>query len=495
MRYVLEGPAPDPSQPAYDIAVPPSEPVILTGLSLADALDRIGQESARLRWIESDGVIVVRFTPAGTGLLDQRMARYSVTGANARTAMGALVSVLAPAWDQAARVSIWPRPAPNPRSPTPPPDLSTAVVSATMQNTTVGEVLARLARESRSWSWAIHYERLPASIETAQLRLLSGRDVIVASAEGGQDPRRPPTTARTGFDITNQIWPPLAAFADAAGVSVGFEQARGHQASGPAGPRSATLYLGDVEPAAAIARIVARLTLHVAGTGGRFVVFPKSGSSSVLSRTLPSFVRVNEPFLDVVNDLFGRVGAETMRDVQPQALRPGTTGSLEAARQPVTVELREPTTVRAAIEQLCVAVRCNSWAFRAGGPTMGRAGYDLEMHGPNGLSIRRMATLLSQRRPSRRPSSCCRRSWTGICHGCIRWDRGRSVLTSRWPAPRGCPSGSSCVRRNGRTAILVTRGDRGCRSLRPPWCRENSASSSICCSSASRTTGCACGRA
>jgi hypothetical protein len=309
--------------------------------------------------------------------------------------MGTLVTVLAPAWDQAARVSIWPRPAPNPRSPTPPPDLSTAVVSATMQNTTVGEVLARLARESKSWSWVIHYERLPASIETAQLRLLSGRDVIVASAEGGQDPRRPPTTARTGFDITNQIWTPLAAFADAAGVSVSFEQARGHQASGPAGPRSATLYLGDVEPAAAIARIVAYDSRYTwQEQGGRFLVFPKSGSSSVLSRTLPSFVRVNEPFLDVVNDLFGRAGAETIRDVQPQALRPGTTGSLEAARQPVTVQLREPTTVRAAIEQLCAAVRCNSWAFRAGGPTMGRAGYDLEMHGPNGLSIRRMATVL-----------------------------------------------------------------------------------------------------
>ena len=395
VRYVLEGPAPDPDAPLYDIAAPPGAPVILTGLTLGDALDRIAVESPRFIWAETDNVIVARFTAPGTGLLDARLQRFSVSKANARTVMGALIAALAPSWDQAARISIWPRPTPNPRSPTPPPALSTAVVSLSRQNTTVADVLTRLARESESWSFNIQHERAPASIDTAQLRLLAGRDIVVASAAGGQDPRRPPTTATIGFDINNQLWPVLAAYADSAGLSVGFEQARGHQATGPAGPRTATLYLTGLTPASAIARIVAYDSRYAwEERGGRFVVFPKSGSSSILSRALPSFVRVNEPILDVVGDLLGRLGAETIRDGQPLALRPGTSGSPEAARQLVTVELREPTTLRAAIERLCAAVGCSSWAFRAGGPAMGRAGYDLEMHGPNGLSIRRTATVL-----------------------------------------------------------------------------------------------------
>src|SRR5678816_4207743 len=104
------------------------------------------------------------FATTSASVLDQRLARFSVTGANARSAMGALVSQLAPEWDQAARIGIRSR-SMNSLSPTPPPDVSTAVVSVTMRNETIVDVLARLARESASWSWTIRYEHGPGVMD------------------------------------------------------------------------------------------------------------------------------------------------------------------------------------------------------------------------------------------------------------------------------------------------------------------------------------------
>ena len=57
--FGAEGPAIDAEVPLVDFAAVPDRSITLTGLTLGGALDAIVRANGRLRWVESDGVIVV----------------------------------------------------------------------------------------------------------------------------------------------------------------------------------------------------------------------------------------------------------------------------------------------------------------------------------------------------------------------------------------------------------------------------------------------------
>ena len=401
VRYVLESPVPDQSEPQFDLAAPQADSMILTGLTVGDALDRVAKETSRFAWKESDGVIVARFTTTSASVLDQRLSRFSVTGANARAAMGALVSLLAPEWDQAARIGIRARSI-NPLSPTPPPDVSNAVVSVNMRNETVVDVLARLARESRSWSWTIRYERAPGVLDNASVLLYSGRDAIAATGPRVPDPTPPGTLSPFNIRLTNDLWSALASYVRVANVTLSYEQGRGYTAT-PGALQSGYIDVTGLKPAEAIARIVAHDSRYAwQERGGRFVVYPKVGSQSVLDTPLPSFVRISEPFIDVLGDLLGRIGQATVRPSRP----PGDRFQAEAEerlRRPVTIELREPTTLRVAIDQLCAAFGSASWSFGGGSSPNGQAQYGISIQTSDGGSTTRAFSIPEAAGPSRPP--------------------------------------------------------------------------------------------
>ena len=95
VRYGIEGPALDPSVPQFDFARPPSPNRTLTGLELGDALDIVARANPRVRWSESDGMVVVRVTNPNS-FLDKRIRRYAVENASPRIALEALIRELAP---------------------------------------------------------------------------------------------------------------------------------------------------------------------------------------------------------------------------------------------------------------------------------------------------------------------------------------------------------------------------------------------------------------
>ena len=401
VRYVLESPVPDHTVPQFDLAAPQPESIILTGLTVGDALDRVAKEQPRFVWSESDGVIVARFTTSRATVLDQRLSRFGVTGANARTAMGALVSLLAPEWDQAARIGIRARSI-NSLSPTPPPDVSTAVVSVTTRNETVVDVLARLARESRSWSWTIRYEHAPGVMDNASVALYAGRDAVVATGPRVSEPVPPGTLNPFNIRLTNDLWSALASYVRVAKVSLSYEQGRGYTAT-PGALQSGYIDVTGLKPAEAIARIVAHDSRYAwQERDGRFVVYPKVPSTSVLDAQLPSFVRINEPFADVLGDLLGRIGESTVRPSRP----PGDRFQAEAEerlRRPVTIELREPTTLRAAIDRLCEAFESASWSFRGGSSPNGQGEYAISIQTSDGGSTTRAFSIPEAAGPSRTP--------------------------------------------------------------------------------------------
>ena len=401
IRYVLESPVPDHTVPQFDLAAPQGESIILTGLTVGDALDRVAKESPRFAWRESDGVIAARFTTSSASVLDQRLPRFSVTGANARTAMGALVSLLAPEWDQAARIAIRARSI-NPLSPTPPPDVSTALASVTMRNETVADVLARLARESRSWSWVIQYDRAPAVMDNTSVTVYSGRDAIVAAGPRVSEPVPSGTLNPHDIRLTNDLWSALASYVRVAKVTLSYEQGRGYTGT-PGALQSGYVDVTGLKPAEAIARIVAHDSRYAwQERGSRFVVYPKVGSQSVLDAPLPSFVRISEPFIDVLGDLLGRIGQSTVRPSRP----PGDRFQAEAEellRRPVTIELREPTTLRAAIDRLCEAFGSASWSFRGGSSPNGQGEYAISIQTSDGGSTTRAFSIPEAAGPSRTP--------------------------------------------------------------------------------------------
>jgi hypothetical protein len=271
-----------------------------------------------------------------------------------------------------------------------------------MRNETVVDVLARLARESGSWSWTIRYEHGPGVMDNASVALYAGRDAIFATGPRVADPVPPGTLNPFNIRLTNDLWSALASYVRVANVTLSYEQARGHIAI-PGALQSGYIDVTDLKPADAIARIVAHDSRYSwQERDGRFVVYPKVGSQSVLDAPLPSFVRINEPFIDVLGDLLGRIGQSTVRPSRP----PGDRLQAEAEerlRRPVTIELREPTTLRAAIDRLCAAFGSASWSFRGGANPSGQGEYGISIQTSDGGSTSRSFSIPEAAGPSRPP--------------------------------------------------------------------------------------------
>jgi hypothetical protein len=169
------------------------------------------------------------------------------------------------------------------------------------------------------------------------------------------------------------------AYAEVARVPVGVEPLPG--------PREMRFVRGvppinveGLSPRQAIAFIMAHDSRYEwAERDGRFVIKPKAGAAdrSVLDTTMPSFVRSQEPFEQVIAGFIARLGAEESRGVP---MRPGRTpvpaGTLDAARQkPITVSIRRPTSARDVLEAICRAVGPVSWVLRD--PPSGSGMYSL----------------------------------------------------------------------------------------------------------------------
>ena len=397
--FVLEGAPVDPDVPQVDLAQPPGQTIFLTGLTVGAALDRIGRENPRFRWVERDNVIVARISPSSGGVLAMRVPRFVIADANARSAMGALIEGAAPSWDAAARIAIGRRPALVPGLPERPAAPVRPVSVSLTAPAIVEDILVRLARESGGWSWTVQYDRIPASIDTATITLLDRHELVTATSPSVQ-PRTPRIDAavmRPGRDLPAM----LAEYARTAGIAINIEQVPGMPQLML--PRLPDFDLTGVPPATAIRRLVAHDSRYEwTERDGRFIVRPRRSSPSLLDTTVQSFVRVDEPFEAVLSDLLTRAGAET-RSAAVRSGRAAGAALAEAGQRPVTVEFRSPVTVREVLDALASGAGGASWSLRGGPIQPGRGSYELTIHRPDGWSVSRAFTVSEPVRPSRAP--------------------------------------------------------------------------------------------
>lgn len=398
VRFVLEDAPVDPDRPQVDLARPAGHTIILTGLSVGAALDRIRRENPRFRWAERDGVIVASFLPPGAGVLAMSVPRLSMTDANSRTAMGALIDTMAPAWDASARITIGPRARLTPGLPDRPVPAAQLVSINIATPTRVEDVLVRLARESRAWSWTVQYDRVPASLDTAKITIIDANDVVTATSPSitPRPARFDANTPRPGRDLPSL----LTEFARTAGVVINIEHL--------SVPPELMLYrvpdfdLTSVPPATTVRRLVAHDSRYEwTERDGRFIVRPKGTSNSILDTTVPAFVRAGEPLDDVLTDLLTRLGAVPRS--MPAGAGRGRGGASEAERKLVTVEFRTPTSARDVLDALAAQAGGASWSFRGGPSFSGRSSYDVTLRGPDGWTVSRAFTLNETVRPTRPP--------------------------------------------------------------------------------------------
>jgi hypothetical protein len=405
VRFGLEGPALDPAIPLVDFARPPEQVVVLSGLTIREALDKLVAANPRFRWSESDGMIVARIASNGGSLTDRRLPQFVVVNASPRAAMEALVKALAP--DRAGfGIMGMGRPAAGREGA--PPTREGKDVSLSLDKPTVLAVLNALSRDNGALSWMIRYERAPAGIDTAAITFIESGEMVMANPPGSIDPMRPAPSTMLRVPIFGELLTMINEYRRFDGASISFEQLP--QIGGTRSVRGVPpLNLSGLPPAEAIRRIVAHDSRYeMVERPGRFLIRPKSGASSPLDTVLPSFVRVDEPFDAAVGGLLQRLSLESVSMASPQVTtgRGGTqTGAIEAAKQkPVSVSFREPTTVRDVLDALCQALGSVSWTLRAQAMTVGRTYYVLEINSPEGWTLSRSFTPSAAVAPLKRPT-------------------------------------------------------------------------------------------
>jgi hypothetical protein len=400
VRFGAEGPALDPAVPLVDFARAPEQSLTLTGLTVGDALDAIVRVTPRLRWSESDGMIVVRMTNRDS-LLDRRIRRFAVDAATPRAALEALIRQLAPERISAEGLAGFA--ATTQELDARLPARAGRDVSLALDNVTLLAVLTAISRENGALSWTVSYARAPASIATATIVFRESARLAVAGPPQPAPAAAPPGT-RPGpelrrLPVTGDVVSMLTTYSETARVPIGVERIPGLPAS-PFRPVTPPLDLEGLPPRRAVAIIVAHDSRYVwTERSGRFLVKPKPGEAgpTLLDTPLPSFVRSKEPFESVLVGLLGRLGIEDsralpMRPTGPTIILPA--GTLDAARQrPVDVSLRRATTARAALDAICHAAGRLSWVLRDESAGLGVDRFSLQITSPDGWRYSRSFTV------------------------------------------------------------------------------------------------------
>ena len=405
VRFGIEGPALDPAVPLVDFGKPVENIVVLTGLTLGDALDRLAAGNPRFHWREADGMIQARVSSAGPTLTDRRLPGFVLVNASPRAALEALIKAVAPARGTAGIMGMG-RPAAGREGG--PPTRVGKDVSVSLDKPTVLDVLNAVSRENGAMSWTIRYERAPATIDTATIAFSESGEYATAVPPGMVDPTAPQPGNAVRVSVFSDLATMLAQYREQTGVLVNFELLP--PVPGPRSSRSMPpLTLTGLPPAAAVRRIVAHDSRYeVVERSGRFLVKPRAGGphTSPLDTVLPSFVRVDEPFDAAVGGLLQRLSLESSStgSFQSGGGRGSNTAAIEAIRQkPVSVSFPKPTTVRDVLDALCAAAGPLSWSLRAQSVMSGRSFYNLEISSPEGWTLPKSFVIATPTTPSRRP--------------------------------------------------------------------------------------------
>jgi len=159
VRYGLEGPAWDPNVPPIDLAQTREDSVQLSGRRLGEALDALVKAVPNYRWTEADGLIIVRATPSGQGVLDRQIARFTLTDASPRVAIEAIVAAIDPARPRGLGLQGFGRPGTGAGTT---PGKTGRNVTLNLTNVTLQTVLSAIARANGAMTWTVQYDRAPA---------------------------------------------------------------------------------------------------------------------------------------------------------------------------------------------------------------------------------------------------------------------------------------------------------------------------------------------
>lgn len=202
VRHGIEQAPPTAETAQIDFGRRPDGTVILDGITVREALDRIVREDPRYEWGESDGRILVRtIGTRGSGALDARVAQFAVTNVSFIDALAALVHAIdplrpAPAVIQfgltleiggsEARPGITRPAGTEPRAAGPRNADGQKLITLALGEATVLEALDAIARAHGELSWSVHYDVGGERFENATIsltgRTLSAR-AVSANAE------------------------------------------------------------------------------------------------------------------------------------------------------------------------------------------------------------------------------------------------------------------------------------------------------------------------
>ena len=402
VRLGIEGPALPVGQPSFDFAHPPDHRLTLTGLTVAQALDKVAEADPNFHWTTQAGALVGRFA-TGPTLLDRKLDRFVVADASPRAALSALIAALDPARSGQGIVGMGRAPAG--RADQPPSRLGRNV-SVALDHPTVGDVLTALMREDSALSWRVAYQEAPATYENAQINLLEGDDVVsampAASLSAPQTVRPAATFVIGGSDLFS-LHQGFAHFMS--GLKLGFEglplpASRSFISTTP-------VVLGGLPPEETLRRLTAYDSRYeTVQINGRFVTRPKAGAREAepFAATLPAFSRSDEPFNVVLTDLTTRLGATTATDVvtpSPTPLPAGTPttppgaprsadaqASAEVVRsRAISVSWPAGRSVSEAISALADAINARSWTLRGTELPSGTTTYQLMFDTDAGFSF------------------------------------------------------------------------------------------------------------
>jgi hypothetical protein len=380
VRYGLEGPAWDPAAPPIDLARLVSNPVPLGGRRLGEALDLIMKAAPQYRWAERDGLIVVRSTADGAGILDRRVPQFALTDASPRGSLEQVMAAIDPARPRNVGLVGFGRQASGAGFK---PERIGRNVTISMKDATLQAILGAIARENGALSWTIKYDRAPAAAENATVTFIElGVEVTALSPYSQQTPGATPVPLSLNrLSISPSLSTMLTSYADRAGLRVSVEEVAARLGEPTFSPPQMSnippLELPDA-PAAALARIVALDSRYeMSETAGRYHVRPKAGVPgrlALLDQPVDSFRATNEPASAVIERAGQILGTVRTSPALAAAQRAGAppSASATAMAQPIDVTVAAPATVRDVFNAIADATGWN-WtlrpAFAPGRPT------------------------------------------------------------------------------------------------------------------------------
>ena len=369
VRYGIESPAWNPAALPIDLARPRDAVLMLGGRRLGDALDLIVKAVPEFRWTDRDGVIAVRSTADGAGILDRRIAQFTLTDASPRRALEAVIAAIDPARPPSAGIVGFGRPGSGAGFK---PERTGRNVTMSVKGATVQSILTGIARENGALSWTIKYDRAPASPDSVSITFIELGVEVTALSPYAQQTQGMPGPLTPNRVTISSLSTMLLNYGERSGLRINFEEAAlrpGEQSFNPAQTAGMPqLELPD-QPSAAIARIVALDSRYEwSEKGGSFLVRPKPGVPgrlAVLDAPVNGFRATNEPANAVIERAGGLLGTVRSSPAIAAAQGAGMPPSpiTEAMARPIDVDVASPATVRDVFNAIADATGW-SWTMR-----------------------------------------------------------------------------------------------------------------------------------